>query len=255
MEKVREYCGDLLAKKKVEGILGLKETPAGVAPFFFRDKEDLEGLVLTPRYSMASLCASIRKGYPKAKFGVVLRGCDYRALLELKKRNKISMEHLVPIGVPCSKEEAKACGCTRPYPPDVVAGEKAEGAELREREKALLQMPREERLKYWASVLYKCIKCYGCRNACPLCICEECRLEDREWVETGKTPPQFPLFHLIRAYHTIGRCIGCGECERACPVDIPLTTLYALLRKDVEELLGFEAGLDGETEISLFTDQ
>jgi formate hydrogenlyase subunit 6/NADH:ubiquinone oxidoreductase subunit I len=55
-------------------------------------------------------------------------------------------------------------------------------------------------------------------------------------------PPPFPIFHLIRAMHTVGRCVGCNECERSCPAQIPLTILYSLLRRDVEEMFGYEAG-------------
>ena len=78
----------------------------------------------------------------------------------------------------------------------------------------------------WMYEFQKCLKCYGCRDICPVCFCKECSLEHGDLVETGGVPPEVPLFHLIRAVHMAGRCIDCGLCEDACPVDIPLRLLY-----------------------------
>ena len=78
----------------------------------------------------------------------------------------------------------------------------------------------------------KCIKCYSCREVCPLCVCKHCELEDSKWVKPGEIPPDYPIFHIIRAYHLAGKCVGCGECEKACPMDIPLRALQDLLRNE-----------------------
>lgn len=56
--------------------------------------------------------------------------------------------------------------------------------------------------------------------------------------------PPFPMFHLIRAMHMSGRCVACRQCELVCPAHIPLTVLYDLIRRDVEELLGYVPGAD-----------
>jgi len=66
------------------------------------------------------------------------------------------------------------------------------------------------------------------------------------WVEQGIVPPPLPSFHLIRALHTVGKCVECRECELACPAEIPLTILYALLRRDVQEMFGYETGINLE---------
>jgi len=73
----------------------------------------------------------------------------------------------------------------------------------------------------------------------PQCFCETCVLEDNLWVQSAALGTPFPAYHLIRAYHTVAKCVGCTECERACPADIPLTVLYTLLRRDAEETLGY----------------
>jgi ferredoxin len=106
----------------------------------------------------------------------------------------------------------------------------------------------DERWKFWQQQFVKCIKCYGCRDICPVCFCEACALEDPMWVEPGLLAPDFPTFHLIKAMHMTTRCIACRQCELACPADIPLTVLYDLISKDVVELIGYVPGADFEAQ-------
>ena len=99
-----------------------------------------------------------------------------------------------------------------------------------------------ERLSRWMYEFQKCIKCYGCRNICPVCFCRECSLEHKELVGTGALPPEVPVFHLVRAVHMAGRCIDCGLCEDACPVDIPLRLLYRKVNEIVVNVFDYETG-------------
>lgn len=98
-------------------------------------------------------------------------------------------------------------------------------------------MDTKSRLEFWQQELSKCIKCYGCRDVCPVCICDECELESPEWISPGEIPPNFPLFHLIRAYHMADYCVGCGECEATCPMSIPLRTIQSLIRRQPPEVI------------------
>ncbi len=232
---------------EVEGVVALRGSTEGVAPHLFRSGDDLTELVLAPKYPMALVVDLLQDADSDTCLGVVVRGCDERALIELAKRQQVNLDNVRIIGIACSAEEAEECRCALPYPQNLVIGEKVQGVADRliaEHE----ALTRQERLEFWERQFAKCLKCYGCRDICPECFCEECVLEDELWAQTGVLPPPFPSFHVIRAMHTVGKCVGCGECELVCPAEIPLTILYSLLRRDVKELFGYEAGASVEDE-------
>jgi formate dehydrogenase (coenzyme F420) beta subunit len=114
----------------------------------------------------------------------------------------------------------------------------------------------EERLAFWQAELGKCMRCYACRNACPLCVCQDkCIAESREprWLPQYMHMSEKYLFHFIHALHLAGRCTGCGECERACPMEIPVTLIKEKLNQITREILVYEAGLDPEAVPPLLT--
>jgi len=57
----------------------------------------------------------------------------------------------------------------------------------------------------------------------------------------------------VRVFHTAGRCVECGECERACPMNVQLRVLSEKLVKDVQEKFGYVAGEDAEVSPPLAT--
>ena len=251
IEQVRSLVKQRLSG--LDGIVATRSTDQGAAPFLFTQADQIEHLVTEPRYPLSETVLKIQKRYDQANFGVVVRGCDLRALVEMTKRHQIDTERLSIIAVTCTAEQAEACHCAQPYPdietwPEAeMVGEPVPAAAPNPLVAVYHDLPQEERWAFWKAQFAKCIKCYGCRDFCPVCFCEACALEDPLWVEPGFLVPDFPMYHLIKAMHMSTRCVSCRQCETACPAGIPLTVLYDLIHADVEELIGYIPGADKDS--------
>jgi len=106
----------------------------------------------------------------------------------------------------------------------------------------------EERWGIFVEEAAKCIRCYACKNACPLCFCEHCFVENTkpQWIPGGVRPSDVQVFLITRALHAAGRCVDCGACERACPMGVKLRLLNKKMEKSVRERFGHEAGMNIE---------
>lgn len=248
MEELRAHVAEKL--KELDGVLALRKTEVGTAPYLFQEGDDTSELVLEPRYAMGLIVSTLQKRYPEAQLGVVARGCDARALVEMAKRAQVDPDRLYLLGVACTEEEAQECHCADPapkldpWPQAELIGTPVESGPPNPLVAEYEEMSLAERREFWQKQFLKCIKCYGCRNICPECFCEACALEDPLWVEPGVLAPPFPMFHLVRAMHMSSRCVACRQCELVCPAHIPLTVLYDLIRRDVGTLVGYEPGAD-----------
>jgi len=105
----------------------------------------------------------------------------------------------------------------------------------------------EERFAYWfgpSGQFSQCIKCFGCRDACPICYCKDCYLEaDRGAVPGGEIPPD-AMFPMIRTVHVMDSCVNCGQCQDACPMEIPLARLIFMLNRKLADIFKYEPGMD-----------
>ncbi|MBI5522230.1 MAG: 4Fe-4S ferredoxin [Desulfarculus sp.] len=101
----------------------------------------------------------------------------------------------------------------------------------------------------WAELqetLKDCIRCYACRDACPLCYCHVCFVDEAQPQWCGKTQDEADVatFHILRAFHCAGRCTDCGACESACPQGIKMRRLTSKIEKDIRELYGYRPGME-----------
>ena len=128
-----------------------------------------------------------------------------------------------------------------------LAPEEPAGREPETLSQFIALMDEKSRMDFWQRELSKCIKCFGCRDACPVWVYDRTELEDPEWITPGEIPPAFPLFQIIRAYRIADLCVNCGMCEEACPMDIPLRAIHQLMwRQPPESVFEIIPGLDAE---------
>ncbi|MDQ1240735.1 MAG: formate dehydrogenase [Thermodesulfobacteriota bacterium] len=251
IDEVRDYVKTLFADGKISGFLALKSHGGGVYPHLFQGADELDdGLSLGDlaepgdcRYPLASVLMTVLAAEPEMTFGILLRGCDDRALNELLRWNQVkAADRVVRVGMACSPELARAHECRKPFPDDVIVGQKTDPVSC-ERVREVREKDLQNRLEYWLEEFDRCIKCYGCRNVCPVCFCNVCTLEQDSLIATGDIPPENPMFHLTRAVHMAGRCIDCNLCTEACPAEIPLRTLYKGVAQIIEEEFGYVTGV------------
>jgi formate dehydrogenase subunit beta len=101
----------------------------------------------------------------------------------------------------------------------------------------------KERLKKIVESTQRCIKCYSCIEACPICYCVECSTKKPYLVPPGELPVSF-MFHLIRFAHIADSCVNCGQCQELCPMEIPNSLQMHAQQQELEKMFGHVPGVD-----------
>ena len=263
-EGVRAEAKKALEAGTVTAVIGYKAGRRAISarPVVVTDPSKINELIFSPACvnNLALYLTKAKQIVPTGgRVGIVAKGCDMRALAGLMTESQLKREDVFIIGVACpgvmgssSAGLARKCHeCTvhTPEGADVQAGTLPQLSELSSEESdelaRLEAMTAEARWAFWKEHFSRCVRCLACRQVCPFCYCEQC-LCDRnrpQSLEATPRPAGNMAWHIVRAMHLAGRCGGCAECERVCPMDIPLNLLNRKMAKELKELYDYEAGL------------
>jgi len=271
--QIQDKARELLAGDQVSCVIGYEVGSRGrTRPAFIYDPDDVERLVWNQNCThnlTTYLQDKLRPDRGQSeeeprRVAVVVKPCDSRAINVMLAENHFAREQVHVIGVACDGIlegagfgkategvlQARCERCSERTPvvydtligeaPEVETSDEAAFADLADLE----AMTPSERAEFWLSQFDRCIRCYACRQVCPMCSCPTCLFErdDSLWVGMRIELNEKRTFHLGRAYHLAGRCVGCDECERVCPMDIPISLLNRKLAKEIEVQFAYRAG-------------
>ena len=167
---------------------------------------------------------------------------------------QIVVETAEPATLTLNRQELLQDNCTtcirrNPVIYDAPAGPEVPELDLPDRfadVAAVQAMDTEEKHAFFRHLVADCIRCYACRDACPLCYCPTCFVDKStpQWVGKDLDPVDVATYHLVRAFHDAGRCTDCGACEAACPMNIKVRSFTRKTVMDCVNHFGEEAGLD-----------
>ena len=267
---LHEYAQHLFDNGVIESLIGYEVGPRGVTrPVFVRDASEAAKLVFNEQCTH-NLTGYLRQHLQQieGKAAVVVKPCDSKAINVLLAENRIDRQRVHVIGVMCGgmvektcvngqveptvQSRCLTCELDKPLVFDHLIGDGGSRKssipqEGIDHEFAWLEnATAQERMEYWIQHFDRCIRCYACRQVCPMCDCPTCLFEreDSLWIGAGSGVQEKRTFHLGRAYHLAGRCVGCNECERVCPIDIPISMLNQVLARELEEQYQHVAGFE-----------
>jgi len=303
---LREIARGLLKDKKVDVIIGYKEgtLPMLSQPIIIDSEEDADKLVWNnlcyvnlAKYLVPRVPKFVDSEKGNLTVGVISKGCVGRALIHLASENKIKLDEIKIIGIPCNgvinrqriemkigekeilevsvsgnniivkgkdfekefsydeymNDLCKTCKIRKPplvsKTPDLCVGECEEYSNIVDDFSDIAEFEALTPQEKWNQIteeLSVCTRCYACREACPMCYCNLCFVDQNKPVWFGKTTdlPDVFVYHLIRAMHMAGRCVACGACSLVCPMGIDLNKINRKLEKIVKERFNFTSGLD-----------
>ncbi|BAG83505.1 4Fe-4S dicluster domain-containing protein [Candidatus Azobacteroides pseudotrichonymphae] len=257
MDKINKIATKLLATGKVQIIIGYTEGSKGrIRPFFARNEEECRKLIFDER-CVQNLAVFLYKKEvsQKGQQAIVSNVHTLRGIIRLAAEKQIKEGDLIAIAVSDKEQflEVHTLEAIENYLSDRTF-------QLNESDEILLDklnaMNPLERWIFWQNEMKNCIRCYACRQACPLCYCSQCVVEinQPQWIPVFANKIGNTEWHIMRAMHLAGRCVECGQCGRVCPENIPIHLLPIRLAREIKALYGSTTGIskDENCEISTY---
>jgi len=266
-DAIRAKARELLANGQVSCVIGYELSRRGrTRPVFIYAPEEANRLVWNQDCTnnlttyLTGKLRPVKGKEPPKPVAVVVKPCDSKAINVMVAENQYRRDQVYALGVSCEgiqgpdgNLQTRCVTCQEAVP--IVCDALISGATssfiprlssyAKEEITKLQDAAPSDRMEFWLEQFDRCIRCYACRQACPMCKCPECLYERDEstFVGLGIRLNEKRTFHLGRAYHLAGRCVGCNECERACPMNIPIGLLNQKLAEEIEAAFDHRAGL------------
>ena len=275
-EHMRKEAADLLSSGQVGMVIGYKASSleGRSKPVFITKPEEASRLDWGPgcwNNLAAYLPASVKEA---GRVAVLVKKCDVGAVRGLIRENQIKREDVILVGAQCTGAKVDNDFAVKCFECDgiahslcdliITAEEVSEGGasetssevgaaesipdDPRDAQISYLEsLPSDTRWQFWQQQFNRCLRCYACRAACPLCYCDSCIVEKRrpQWISPAIDNLNNTAWNITRALHLAGRCTGCDECARACPADIRIDLINRKLELEVVRHFGAPA-LDAE---------
>jgi len=298
-QEIQDAIAGWLQAGEIDLFIGYEAGPVPLraTPAFIREPEDVARLIWDA--TCENNLTTFLQNYRGKKVGIMVKGCDARAIVGLMQEGQWARENLRIVGVACPgvvdprkvacalgvavdeledvcldreriavdghvlalddmlHDTCASCPQHTPEMHDTLFGA-FDGDDIEpdySHVRAMEALDADGRWEAFTAEVSRCNLCYACRNACPMCYCNQCFVDRTapRWVNQTVEPRDVQFFQIIRTFHLAGRCVGCGACTRACPQGVDLRLLLDKLRVDVADLFGYEAGVDPEAKPPLAT--